>query len=307
MPHFEQNDRLNIENQTIIFKEYIGTAGNSDVYKVINNDKKKYMALKHMYGYYSTNPQLFYRNLKHLCQLESPHTSLVWPYSVGTYNHDTQSFVYLMELLPPDYKPLVSVMKDKDRGQITENQRRMIAIKITDVFATLHKKGFIYCDISGRNIVYKINQDGAVDVKVINCDNISFDGLTLGLRGTGLFRSPELFLGGNPSFQSDAHALAVIIFWLFVGTHPLDGKLTRSKPFTIDLVKESFGDNPVYIFEKNSINPPIHDRYLQRFNSLSPQLQMYFNLMFCQSSLHNSQHRPDLEILYKILTEEDHV
>lgn len=304
MPYFKQRDCLYIENQTIIFEKCIGTGRQADVYRVINYDKKKYMALKHMYGAFSTNPQLFFKKLNILCQFESPHTSLIWPCSVGSYDLETQSFVYSMELLPPDYKPVATAMKNKDRGRITDNQREMIAIKLTDVFATLHKKGFLYCDISGSNIFYKINPDGTVDVKVIDCDNISIEGYNLGLLGTGLFRSPEVLLGGKPSFQSDAHSLAVAIFWLFVGTHPLDGQLTRSMPFTKELVKEYFGQRPIYIFDKNSLNPPSHDRYIQRFNSLPLHLQMYFNLMFCQRSLHDSQYRPDLEMLYKILTEE---
>lgn len=301
MPHFRTGDCLHIKNERIVIKKCIGSGNQADVYLVLNIDRQKEMAMKHLYGYYSTNAQLFYKKLSLLSQFPAPHPSLVWPQLVSNFEYNTGAFVYLMELLPPDLKPIAYAMKNKNRKSLTEGQRKELAIKLVEIFATLHRKDFIYCDISGDNIYYRIDQSGHAEIKVIDCDNVSMEGQSLGLLGTGLFRAPEVLLGGAPTTKSDAHALSVTIFRLLVGTHPLDGKYTRSVPFTPENVTENFGKKPQYIFAGNTNNPPINDKYSQRFASLSSQLQLYFNVMFCNDCLHNGSKRPDLDMLYKIL------
>lgn len=301
MPHFRTGDCLYIKNERVVIKKCIGSGNQADVYLVLNIDRHKDMAMKHLYGYYSTNAQLFYKKLCLLSQFPAPHPSMVWPQLVGDFEYNTGAFVYLMDFLPPDFKPIAYAMKGKNRNLLTDRQRKELALKLVEVFDTLHQKNFIYCDISDGNIYYRIDHNGNAEIKVIDCDNVAMEGQNLGLLGTGLFRAPEVLLGGAPTAKSDAHALSVTIFRLLVGTHPLDGKYTRSVPFTPENVAENFGKNPQYIFAGNNNNPPISDKYFLRFTSLSSQLQLYFNVMFCNDCLHNSNKRPDLDMLYKII------
>lgn len=81
-------------------------------------------------------------------------------------------------------------------------------------------------------------------MRVLDCDNISLTGESLGLAGSGLFRAPEVMLGASPTEMSDAYALAVAAFRMLTGCHPLDGVRTHAQPFTPEFVKESFGKIP---------------------------------------------------------------
>lgn len=301
MPHFRPGDCLFVKNERVVIKKCIGSGNQADVYRVLNIDRHKEMAMKHLYGFYSTNSQLFYRKLAILSQYPAPHPSMVWPIMVSDFEINTGAFVYLMDLLPSDFKPIAVAMKSKNRNLLTDVQRLSLSKKLVEVFSTLHSKSFIYCDISGDNIYYRFDEHGNADVRIIDCDNVSMEGQSLGLLGTGLFRSPEVLLGKAPTKRSDAHALTVTIFRLLIGTHPLDGKYTRSVPFTPDSVLSNFGKNPQYIFSPNSTNGPISDKYNQRYLSLSSPLKLYFDVMFCNDCLHNSEKRPDLTMLYKIL------
>ena len=301
MPHFRPGDCLLVKNERVVIKKFIGSGNQADVYRVLNIDRHKEMAMKHLYGFYSTNSQLFYRKLAILSQYPAPHPSMVWPIIVSDFEINTGAFVYLMDLLPSDFKPIAVAMKDKNRNLLSDTQRLSLSQKLAEVFSTLHTKDFIYCDISGDNIYYRFDEYGNADVRIIDCDNVSMEGQSLGLLGTGLFRSPEVLLGEAPTKNSDAHALSVTIFRLLIGTHPLDGKFTKSVPFTPNSVVTNFGKNPQYIFSKNNTNEPTSDKYNQRYSSLSSPLKLYFDVMFCNDCLHNGNKRPDLTKLFKIL------
>lgn len=305
MPFFRTSDCFYISNERIVIKEWIGKGEQADIYSVINVDRGRLMAAKHMYGAFSTNSQLFYKKLKILSQYQAPHRSMVWPQMVSDYDYDTNSLIYIMDLLPEGYKPIAYAMKPKNWGVLTDKQRIILSSRLVEAFATLHKKGFFYCDISGDNILYKLDQNGNIDIKIIDCDNVSIESQNLGLLGSGLFRAPEVLLGCTPNFKSDAHALAVAIFRLLVGTHPLDGTLTKSVHYTPQMVTEYFGYKPMYIFGKDSTNLPCCHQYTVLYNRLPPNVKLYFDVMFCNNSLHNSNDRPGLETLYTIFREEE--
>jgi len=270
----------------------------ADVYEVVDVDRQKVMAMKHLYGFYATNTNLFYKKVQLLARYPAPHPRLVWPEAVGSFDSETGSFVYLMENLPPDYKPIALVMRKPE--SVSDIQRKQMAVQLAEIFSTLHGKGFIYGDISENNICYRIDENGQADIRVIDCDNVSIRGKSLGVFGSGLFRAPEVMLGGFPTESSDAYALAVAVFRMMVGCHPLDGVYTQSIHFTSEMVEQCFGKNPEYIFSGGE-NGPVRDRYKERFESLSPQLQIFFNFIFCSTCLHIPEKRPTADMLLTIL------
>ena len=299
MPYFRRGDCLRIGGERVVVEEFIAGGAQADVYRVLNVDRKENMAMKHLYGGYANNSGLFYRKVKLLSDYPAPHPRLIWPEAVSRFEPETGTFVYLMQLLPPDYKPIAYIMK---RPEIMGSaQKKQLAVQLTEIFSTLHRKGFIYSDISAGNIYYRIDEAGQTDIRVIDCDNVSIRGQSLGLFGTGLFRAPEVLLGAVPTESSDAHALAVALFRMMVGCHPLDGIYTRSIPFTPEMVEECFGRRPEYIFSGRGTNGPTRQGYVDRFESLSPQLQLFFNVMFCNDCLHNPDKRPTADMLLTIL------
>ena len=237
--------------------------------------------------------------MKLLSTHSAPHVRLIWPKEVGDFDEKTNSFVYLMDEISCEYNAIAMVMKNPDL--LTMDQKMEICRQMAEVFSSLGNNGFIYSDVSGTNICYGIAPDGRVDVRVLDCDNISLTGESLGLAGSGLFRAPEVMLGASPTEMSDAYALAVAAFRMLTGCHPLDGVRTHAQPFTPEFVKESFGKNPEYIFAEATENAPLDEFYRQRFEKLPAQLQLYFNVMFSNKCLHEPEKRPTAQMLLTIL------
>ena len=299
MPYFRRGDCLRLGGERVVVEGFIAGGSQADVYRVLNVDRKENMAMKHLYGKYANDTGLFYRKVKLLTDYPAPHPRLVWPEAVSRFDPETGTFAYLMKLLPSDYKPIAYIMK---RPEIVGSvQKKQLAVQLAEVFSTLHRRGFIYSDISADNIYYWIDEAGQTDIRVIDCDNVSIREKSLGLFGTELFRAPEVILGAVPTESSDAHALAVALFRMMVGCHPLDGIYTHSIPFTPQMIEECFGRRPEYIFSENGTNGPAGKRYVERFESLSPQLQLFFNVMFSSRCLHDPNKRPTADMLLTIL------
>ena len=95
-------------------------------------------------------------------------------------------------------------------------------------------------------------------------DNAVFDGRSTEIDGTLEFMAPELVrgdVGASPSVQTDLHALAVLLFMLFMNHHPLHGK----REFEIHCFDEKarrwlYGDVPLFIFDPDDrANRPDRD------------------------------------------------
>lgn len=298
MPYFRKGDCITVGNERIVVEKFLSSGMQADVYRIVNFDRKKHMVIKHLYGDYCSNKKLFYRKVKLLSTRPAPHARLIWPQAVSEFDEKTGGFVYLMDELS-EYDPIAMLMKDPER--LPMGQKLEICKQMAEVFSSLANKGFIYSDVSGTNICYGIAPDGRVDVRVLDCDNVSLRGESLGLAGTGLFRSPQVLLGASPTEMSDVYALAVAAFRMLVGCHPLDGVRTHAQPFTPEFVKESFGKNPEYIFAEATENAPLDEFYRQRFEKLPAQLQLYFNVMFSNKCLHEPEKRPTAQMLLTIL------
>ena len=298
MPYFKYGNALRIQGEKIVVLNVIASGEQADVYRVLNVDRGQYMALKHLYGNYASDKFLFYRKVCILCKnRHNPiHPDLVWPVAVSQFDAQTESFCYLMEYLSEKYKPVAYLMKNPE--SISFEQRKKIAIRLAEIFMALHQDKYIYSDVSQNNIQYWIEDCGEVHVKLIDCDNISINGQSLGLVGTGLFRAPEILCGrATPTVESDIHALAVAVFRMLVGSHPLDGQLTHEHPFTPENIVHFFGKEPVFIFAGSGQNPPCHAVYWERFQRLDRGLQLYFHLMFSPGCLSRTRPRPLVSLL----------
>ena len=134
---------------------------------------------------------------------------------------------YVMEKVT-GYKPLSTyLIPDKEmtfsdwynRG-LGLRERIFIGYIIAKAFGELEKNNLSYCDISGRNILVRI-QKGA-SIKMIDVDNIYTAGKgTAAVLGTPRYIAPEVMSRQkNPDVLSDNYSLAVILFELLRVGHP---------------------------------------------------------------------------------------
>lgn len=281
----------------LVLLDQISSGSQAEVYRAIDADKTRYMAVKYLFGDYCrhADKELYYKKTEKLFSVPAFHPDLVW--GEGVSECDSQyNFIYAMPLVT-DHEPVSLIMKDPDAYPLS--MRLALCRKIAEIFRAIHEKGFIYGDISGSNILFQDKGSQEPDVKVIDCEGIIPQNLNLGLSGTGLYRAPEVLLGKVPSIESDIHALAVLTFRILCGDHPLDGAYTKSQPFTTENIIRFFGKQPFFIFD-GTCNSPSQPAQ-KRFESLSHPLQLYYYQVFSQDALKGRQHRSSLDVFCRLM------
>ncbi|MGV8027436.1 MAG: protein kinase [Anaerolineaceae bacterium] len=99
--------------------------------------------------------------------------------------------------------------------------RMFVGYVIAKAFSELEKSNLSYCDISGNNILIKIDNKSA-SVRMIDVDNIYIAGKGKSVvLGTPRYIAPEVISRQrNPDVLSDNYSLAVILFELLRVGHP---------------------------------------------------------------------------------------
>ena len=298
---FQKGNCLRIGDASYIVIRPIGKGGVGDVYEVMDIKSRKHFAMKHLYYKFCTNPRKYYGKIRLLSAHSSPpHACFVWPVAVSEFDAKTESFTYIMPLVPKGFMPLAYAIND--RKLLTMDQRISICKQLAEAFAQLQKKKLVYGDCSAKNILFKPKRSGNPEVMIIDCDTITTETAPFGLEGSGCYRAPEIFLGKHPTLNSDAHALAAVLFHLLIGTNPLDGTKTRKDHFSEASVLHHFGEDPVYIFDPAGNNKPLAPVLSSRLKQLPLGLRVYFQIMFNQDRLHSRAARPGPDVLLQYLS-----
>lgn len=297
---FKEGNCLNIAGIPYRIIRPLGRGAVGDVYEVEDLKTRKHYAMKHLYHRYATDPVKYYGKLRLLAAHASPHPCFVWIQGVSDFDAKTRSFCYLMHLVPKGFLPLARAIND--RKLLTMEQRLSVCKQLAEAFAQLQKKKWVYGDCSAKNILFKPKRNGNPEVLIIDADTITTENAPFGLEGTGCYRAPEIFLGKHPTLNSDAHALAAVLFHLLIGTNPLDGTKTRKDHFSEASVLHHFGEDPAYIFDPAGSNKPLAAVLSSRLRQLPLGLRVYFQIMFSQDRLKGRATRPGPDILLQYLS-----
>nr|MDQ3373725.1 serine/threonine protein kinase [Acidobacteriota bacterium] len=107
------------------------------------------------------------------------------------------------------------------------------------------------------------------DVLIADNDNVSVDGAgVLGVLGTPRFMAPEIVRGeAVPSTQTDLFSLSVLIFYMLMVAHPLEGKKEAAiKALDLPAMTKLYGTDALFIYDPNDDSnqpvPGIHDNAL---------------------------------------------
>lgn len=262
--------------QTYTIEKFLGAGGQGEVYRIHGNGGS--YALKWYYAdrfLSKINAKDFYRNLKRNVDNGVPQlsagdtaTQFIWPLELVPQQNG--SFGYIMKLFEPQYESLTHVImgrkKDKDSGQLIPLRWSSwftlitAALNIVKAFEILHSVGLSYQDLNEGGISIDIKTG---NVMICDCDNVSPDGVNLGIRGVMNYMAPEVVTGqALPDVQTDEYSLAVILFRLFYHNHPMCGiesvRLHSDENITdADADLSIYGKAPHYCLDfKNPVNAP---------------------------------------------------
>ncbi len=227
----------------------LGSGGQGEVYEVTAGNK--HYALKWYFPHMATNRQA--EIIQKLVHTGKPDERFLWPMDF-VMKGDT--FGYIMELRPHEYKSIVDLMKRK--AEPSFKALCLAGYELADCFQKLHSLGYSYCDISFGNAFF--NPDNG---QVLVCDN---DNVVINkeakecVQGTLGFMAPEIVMGkGTPNAQTDLFSLAVLLFYMFMLHHPLEGAAEASiKCLDMRAKQRLYGEKPVFIWDKDDLsNRPV--------------------------------------------------
>ena len=229
----------------------LGAGGQGEVYDVECNGK--HYALKWYFKHMATKEQKDI--LDNLISKGSPDASFLWPQDL-IFKSFGESYGYIMPLRPTNYKSIVDMMKRRAEPSFYALSRA--AFNLTNGYEKLHSMGFSYRDISFGNLFFDPDTG---DVLICDNDNVSANGVNnSSVYGTPRFMAPEIVVGkAKPSRNTDLFSLAVLLFYMFMMGHPLEGKLEAEiKCMDIHAMNKLYGTNPVFVYDPdNKTNRPV--------------------------------------------------
>lgn len=232
----------------------------------------------------------YYKNLQYNVENGAPSRAFLWPLMISKKQQG--SFGYLMELRQNRYRDFGDFLLAKTRFASISAMINA-ALQICEGFSQLHRNGYSYQDINDGNFFID-PQTG--DVLICDNDNVSAQGQNLGIMGKARYMAPEIVAGDTPCKYSDFYSLGVILFMLFYGNHPLEGRRVLNYPcMTEKAERKYFGSDALFIFDKkNRENEPVrgvHTNVIARWPLFTAHLRKAFTEVFSQDSLINPTHR----------------
>jgi DNA-binding helix-hairpin-helix protein with protein kinase domain len=242
-----------------VVEEFLGGGGQGEVYRAALAGRA--VALKWYLPAAATAEQRVALEL--LAKKGPPTDCFLWPLELASAP-GVPGFGYVMPLREPRYRGIVDLMKRR-----VEPAFRALAtagLDLADSYLQLHARGFCYRDISFGNVFFDPDTG---EVLICDNDNVAVDGSAAsGVLGTPRFMAPEVVRGeALPSTQTDLYSLAVLLFYLLMVHHPLEGaKEAAIRCLDLPAMTRLYGTEPVFIFDpQDGSNRPVsgcHDNAL---------------------------------------------
>lgn len=243
-------------NMACTVEAYLGGGGQGEVYRALLDGKQ--VALKWYYPAQATPEQR--AGLEVLVKKGPPTNRFLWPMEL-TEAPEVPGFGYVMPLRSSRYKSIVDLMKR--RAEPTFRALATAGLQLADSFLDLHAMGLCYRDISFGNVFFDPDSG---EVLICDNDNVAVDGKgEAGVLGTPRFMAPEIVRGeALPSSRTDLYSLAVLLFYMLMVHHPLEGRReTEIKCLDLPAMNRLYGTDPLFIFDpqddSNRPVPGFHD------------------------------------------------
>ncbi len=212
---------------------FLGRGGMADVYKVWDQRRTAYLAMKVLHEDLAED-NVFLRRFKREAQtLERlQHPNIVRFYGL---EEDGDLAFLLM-----DYIEGSTLRKEIHRLKAPFPTQRILEIMrpVCSALHYAHQSGFVHCDVKPANIM--IHANGTVLVSDFGISRMTESASTMTMVGAGTpaYMAPEQARGENPTPQTDIYALGVVLFEMLTGgERPFTGENARTTGSTSEKIR----------------------------------------------------------------------
>ncbi|MBV9228481.1 MAG: serine/threonine protein kinase, partial [Chloroflexi bacterium] len=218
-----------------IFYEQLGDGGMAEVWKALDTQLQRYVAIKILRADLRNDPEFstrFLREAQVVASLRHPNIVQIYDFQVAQYPEAEKPTTYMvMDYIEgQNLADYIASTSWKGRFPPLEDIVYLFR-KIGQAIDYAHQKGIIHRDIKPANILldqraptpHSMGEPVLTDfglVKLMSSPAITMRGLWL---GTPLYTSPEQAQGLTVGPFSDIYSLGVILYEICTGTRPFSG------------------------------------------------------------------------------------
>lgn len=228
--------------------ESLGRGGMADVYKVWDEERSTYLALKLLRDDLAQDPvfmRRFRREAHNLAQLQHPNIVRFY----GLEEDDLKAFI-LMEYI--EGPTLREEIRRSDSGGMSQERIQSVMKDVCSALHYAHAKGLVHCDIkSGNILIDAYGKAYLTDFGIARGMDMATSTM-VGI-GTPAYMAPELIKGQDPTPQTDIYALGIVLYEMLTGgERPFTGERAEITGTTADKVRwEHLKMNPAPISQFN--------------------------------------------------------
>ena len=199
-------------------QELLGRGGMGLVYRAKDHELDEEVAIKLLQPEYTTELSEIERLKREIVTARRiTHPNVIRIHEFGM-DEGGEAFIS-MEVLPGG-----SLDEEMRRGPIALNRAINTAVGICEGLGSAHEQGIVHRDLKPENVLF--GADGRpklLDFGLARAAGSS-QHTVWGITGTPRYMSPEQSAGGEATPRSDVYSLGVLLFQLFTGTFPFDGR-----------------------------------------------------------------------------------
>ena len=196
-----------------VIHEFVGTGANADVYKVWDEKRSVYLALKLLHEDLAEDAVFLRRFTREGTTLEKlQHPNIVRYY--GLEHEDTYAFILMDFIDGMTFRSEIF----RQRGTSLSSARIVeIMGQLCGALNYAHRQGFVHCDIKPSNIMTQ--SDGLVVLTDFGISYMTESATTTTMVGAGTmgYMSPEQIRGEKPKSLADIYSLGVVLFEMMTG------------------------------------------------------------------------------------------
>jgi DNA-binding helix-hairpin-helix protein with protein kinase domain len=218
--------------------------------------------------------------------IDDPGIHFIWPLEALSSIDSPEGTGYLMPLIDTQrFVTINQISNGRGPAQPALPVLCRVSYRLATALESLHAAGLAYCDINQGNIRIDPKQG---EIVISDNDNVIVNHAPAQVRGVWEFMAPEIALGqAIPNAESDLYSVAILLYYLWMWEHPMEGKETlQLYSWDIPAKKKYFAQEPVFVFHptnpvNSAVGIPELALHVARWRRLcAPRLKAMFNHTF---------------------------